>query len=146
MGPSPWSMSSASMKLPSSPEKVALLVNPLLTAPCWSLKTGVAKAAGASVDACAPPMMASAEASAIKHSKTGIFRLVIYEFLLDFRKCRDPRTQPYCRRFMPMSAKCGRERKICFGQSQYIRNGLRSPFPVRLEMGDNLQELTHRVK
>src|SRR5580765_4658779 len=84
MGPRPSPMSSSSMKTPSSAANTALVVKPLLTAPDWSLLIGVAKAAGACVAACAKPTMAHAAASVATHSNKGSFRLVIYEFLLDF--------------------------------------------------------------
>src|SRR5262249_10105164 len=95
-------MASSSMNLSMSSAKVALSVKPLLftSAAVGEFTTGEPKPDGASLD-WATPTMASAAASAIKHSKKGMFRLVICEFLLDFRKCRFRlRTQPYCRQLL----------------------------------------------
>src|SRR5262249_21061309 len=125
-----------------SAANVALSVKPLLVtcAAVGPLFTAQQKAAGASVCHHALPVIENASARVIKHSKTGMFRLVIYEFLLDFRKFRDPRTQPYCRRFMLGVCQVWTGKEICFGQS-HLR-----PIWGAKEMGAKIQELTCGVK
>src|SRR5215467_6365132 len=81
-------MSSLSLNVLKSSAKVASSVRPFpCTCPGWATAmTLVSNPVTASV-ACAPPITASAAARVIRHNKTGMFRLVICEFLLDFRKC-----------------------------------------------------------